>query len=87
MSQKFIILKLSNIRWMKMQCLRYKIINYRLDVNVCTTNDIGDEYHYLFSCDFFKSNKSILNHTLMLAHIKYRELLSSTNEDNKICWN
>ena len=22
--------------------------------NVCTKNDIGDEYHYLFSCDFLR---------------------------------
>ena len=21
--------------------------------NVCTTSDIGDEYHYLLTCDFF----------------------------------
>ena len=40
-----------------MQCLRYKIINYRLDVNVCTTNDIGDEYHYLFSCSSLRVTK------------------------------
>ena len=26
---------------------------------VCTTDDIGDEYHYLFTCDFFKSDKKL----------------------------
>ena len=24
---------------------------------ICSTDDIADEYHYLFTCDFFKSGR------------------------------
>ena len=26
---------------------------------ICTTDAIGDEYHYLFTCDFFKSDRKL----------------------------
>ena len=26
---------------------------------ICTTDDIGDEYNYLFTCDFFKSDRKL----------------------------
>ena len=25
----------------------------------CTTDDIGNEYHYLFTCDFFKRDRTL----------------------------
>lgn len=35
--------------------------------NVCNKNDMSDEHHYLFSCDFFRKKENcIWNHTFML---------------------
>ena len=50
---------------------------------ICTTDDIGDEYHYLFTCDFFKSGRKLYlkPYFYVKPNIrKYRELFTSTNE-------
>ena len=26
---------------------------------ICTIDDIGDEYHYLFTCDYFTSDRTV----------------------------
>ena len=50
---------------------------------ICTKVDIGDEYHYLFTCDFFKSDKKLYlkPYFYVKPNIrKHRELFTSTNE-------
>ena len=50
---------------------------------ICTTDDIGDEYHYLFTCDFFKSDRKLYLKPYFYVkpnRRKYRELFISTNE-------
>ena len=45
---------------------------------MCATDDIGDEYHYLFTCDLFKSMKPYF---YVKSNIRlYMELFTSTNE-------
>ena len=54
--------------------IKYRTGNHRLPVEtgrwddiplnerickICTKDDIGDEYHYLFTCDFFKSDRKL----------------------------
>ena len=49
----------------------------------CTTDDIGDEYHYLFTCDFCKSDRKLYlkPYFYVKPNIrKYMELFTSTNE-------
>ena len=44
---------------------------------------VCDEYHYLFTCDFFKSNRNLYlkPYFYVKPNIrKYRELFTSTNE-------
>ena len=37
---------------------------------ICTTDDIGDEYHYLFTCDFLRVTENcIRNRIFMLSQI------------------
>ena len=46
-------------------------------------DDIGDEYHYLFTCDVFKSERKLYlkPYFYVKPNIrKYRELFTSTNE-------
>ena len=50
---------------------------------ICTIDDIGDEYHYLFTCDFFKSDRKLYlkPYFYVKPNIrKYWELFTSTNE-------
>ena len=50
---------------------------------ICTKDDIGDEYHYLFTCDFFKSDRKLYlkPYFYVKPNIrKYREHFTSTNE-------
>ena len=50
---------------------------------IFTTDDIGDEYHYLFTCDFFKSDRKLYlkPYFYVKPNIrKYMELFTSTNE-------
>ena len=78
--------------------IKYRTGNHRLPVETrrwediplnerkcknCTTDDIGDDYHYLFSCDFFKSDRKLYlkPYFYVKPNIrKYRELFTSTNE-------
>ena len=54
--------------------IKYRTGNHRLPVEtgrwddiplnerkckICTKDDFGDEYHYLFTCDFFKSDRKL----------------------------
>ncbi|MCG8113215.1 MAG: reverse transcriptase domain-containing protein [Candidatus Thiodiazotropha taylori] len=51
--------------------------------NLCSKNDIGDEYHYLFSCDFFMDErKQYLKPFFYVRHniLKYQALLTTNNE-------
>ena len=68
--------------------IKYRTGNHRLPVQtgrwddiplnerkckICTTDDIGDEYHYLFTCDFFKSDRKLyLKPFFMLSQIYAR---------------
>ena len=50
---------------------------------LCTTYGIGDEYHYLFTCDFFKSDRKLYlkPYFYVKPNIrKYRELFTTTDE-------
>ena len=50
---------------------------------ICTTDNIGNEYHYLFTCDFFKSDRKLYlkPYFYVKPNIrKYRALFSSTNK-------
>ena len=55
--------------------IKYRTSNHRLPVKtgrwdniqlngpkcqICPTDDIGDEYHYLFTCYFFKSDRNYI---------------------------
>ena len=78
--------------------IKYRTGNHRLPVEtgrwddiplnerkckICTKDDIGDEYHYLFTCDFFKSDRKLYlkPYFYVKSNIrKYRELFTSTNE-------
>ena len=52
-------------------------INER-NCKICTKDDIGDEYHYLFTCDFLMY---LYPHFYVKRNIrKYMELFTSTNE-------
>ena len=49
---------------------------------ICITDDIGDEYHYLFTCDVFKSDRKLYlkPYFYVKPNIrKYMELFTSTN--------
>ena len=51
--------------------------------NICTTDDIGDEYNYLFTCDFLRVTERIFETVLSCYKpnkCKFRELFTSTNE-------
>ena len=46
--------------------------------NVCNKNNIGDEYHYFFLCDFFKNERKLYLKPYFYVNpnlCKYRELL------------
>lgn len=51
--------------------------------NLCQKNDIGDEFHYLLVCPFFKSER---NHAVDRYYyrnpniVKFKELLTIKNE-------
>ena len=78
--------------------IKYRTGNHRLPVEtgrwddiplneqkckICTTDDIGGEYHYLFTCDFFKSDRKLYLKPYFYAKPnirKYRELFISNNE-------
>ena len=78
--------------------IKYRTGNHRLPVETgrwddiplnernckyCTNDDIGDEYHYLFTCDFFKSDRKLYlkPYFYVKPNIrKYRELFTSTDE-------
>ena len=50
---------------------------------ICTTDDIGDEYHYLFTCNFVKSDRKLYLKPYFYVKPntrKYRELFTSTNK-------
>ena len=82
--------------------IKYRTGNHRLPVEtrrwdniplnerkckICTIDDIGNEYHYLFTCDFFKSNRKLYlkPYFYVKPNIrKYRELFTSTNEATRI---
>ena len=38
---------------------RFDNTNVDKSCQICSSNDIGDEFHYLFSCDFFKSERKM----------------------------
>ena len=66
MFQNFIIPKLSNIGVVTIcsqlrldDGMMYRPLNER-KCKICTTDDIGDEYHYLLTCEFFKSDKNYI---------------------------
>ena len=55
--------------------------------NVCNKNGIGDEYHYLFSCDFFKNERNLYLKQYFYVNLnicKYRELFTSNSETTLI---
>ena len=78
--------------------IKYRTGNHRLPVEtrrwediplnerkckICTTDDIGDEYHYLFTFDFFKSDRKLYLKPYFYVKpniCKYVELFNSTNE-------
>ena len=78
--------------------IKYRIGNHRLPVEterwddiplnerkckICTKDDIGDEYHYLFTCDFFMSDRKLYLKPYFYVNPnirKYREIFTSTNE-------
>ena len=45
---------------------------------LCDKNDLEDEYHYLFSCPYFRNQRDILYRSALqqcTEHIKFKELL------------
>ncbi len=67
---------------------RYRNIEYKDRLCTKCHSEVGDKYHYLFSCPFFKSErlKYIKPHYRNKSNIlKYKELLGHT--DKKILQN
>ena len=82
--------------------IKYRTGNHRLPVEtgrwddkplnerkckICTKDDIGDEYHYLFTCDYFTSDRKLYlkPYFYVKPNIrKYRELFTSSNEPTLI---
>ena len=80
------------------QIIKYRTGDHRLPVEtgrwddiplnerkckICTEDDFEDEYNFLFTCDFFKSDRKIClkSYFYVKPNIrKYRELFTSTNE-------
>ena len=97
--EKYLI-RVSNIYYDKI--IKYKTGHHRLPIetgrwddtplnerkcNVCNKNDIGDEYHYLFSCDFFKNERKLYLKPYFYVNpniYKYRELFTSNTETTLI---
>ena len=55
--------------------------------NVYNKNNIGDECHYLFSCDFFKTERKLYSKPYFYVNpsiCKYRELFTSNSETTLI---
>ena len=51
--------------------------------NLCVKNDLGDEFHYLLTCPFFKNDRKELLKPYYFTRpniIKYKELLTSRNK-------
>lgn len=77
--------------------LKFRLSNHRLPVetgrwenislderkcNICSKKDIGDEFHYLFVCDLFQSEREQLLKPYFYKRpnvIKFKELLSTSN--------
>ena len=77
--------------------LKFRLSNHRLPIetgrwenipieerkcNICEINDIGDEFHYLFVCKYFKSARQRFLTPYFYKSpnvIKYRELMSTEN--------
>ena len=66
MFQNFIIPKLSNIGLVMISSqlrlddgMIYRPLNER-KCKICTTADIGDEYHYVFTCDFLRVTENYI---------------------------
>ena len=56
---------------------------YERKCKISTKDDIGDEYHHLFTCDYFTSDRKLYlkPYFYVKPNIrKYRELSTSTNE-------
>lgn len=50
---------------------------------LCTTNDIGDEFHYLFKCPYFQTERKTLIKKYFIIRpnmIKFGQLLNTTNK-------
>ena len=94
--------------------IKYRTGNHRLPVEtgrwddiplnerkckICTTDDIGDEYHYLYTCDFFKSDlkpyfmrsqiyasiESFLPHPMKQRSLNYQNLLQLLSWKSFLC--
>ena len=79
--------------------LKFRLSNHRLPVEtgrwentplderkcvLCEKNDIGDEFHYLFVCNHFKSERKNFLMPYFYKRpniIKFKELLSTENEN------
>lgn len=79
--------------------IKFRTSNYKLPIEtgrwenrpindrkctLCDKNDIGDSFHYLLICPFFKADRIKLLHPYYHAKpniIKYKNLLSSTNKN------
>ena len=58
--------------------------------NLCNTNSIGDEYHYLFQCNFFNERKQFLptiNSSRKTSAFNFGFIMCETNETKlfKLC--
>ena len=77
--------------------LKYRLSNHRLPIetgrwentplderkcNLCTKQDIGDEFHYLFICNYFQAERKQFLKSYFYKRpnvIKFKELLSTDN--------
>jgi hypothetical protein len=79
------------------QLVKFRVLNHNLPVqklkysgivrqnrrcNLCTENELGDEFHYLLTCPFFQEERNLYVKKYYYKHtnvLKFKELLCTVN--------
>jgi hypothetical protein len=79
------------------QLVKFRVLNHNLPVeklkysgierqnrrcNLCPANELGDEFHYLFTCSFFKEERNLYVKKYYYKHpnvLKFKDLLCTVN--------
>jgi len=81
---------------LKVVLTRFRLCNHRLSLEIgsynnlerkfrlcphCDQNDIGDEFHYMFTCSKFKSERVKFIHRKCIQYCSVAELMSSKSKN------